>query len=549
MASKNLPEPKLTYLIHFPTFLLIIGYPIFWLEMYWGNAKGGRTSPIAALLALAFLTTLIWNPRNHLRLLSQRAGKVFLETELFNKIFLILVTGLTLFLLGIALWAAFLPLHLPQELDAINYHYALPRQHLILKSFAHIRWSSADLWPLPIQFALAPYWFVTELPNKVPQFLYGMGLLLVLIRLARRFSVNPFIGVLMLSAILGSHGFGIQMGTAMIDVVICYLFLAALDSFIQGHWLLGLWETAFVFWAKPLFPIQFLLIIGFLWLLKKIFCSLAFRHWTWDFRNEIPAVFSTTFRKRKHRVVFGFLLLSLFIGGPFLGKSLYYSGTPFYPWGVGKFMIREIDQNSSQWQSLVNAAQNLLNVRDSYGHGRSLIAFVHHFWRIAVPESGVNNKYDYPLGLVYLLMLGPFLIFLGQALSKKCLPFLPLVVIGYWLIWWLGSQQSRFLFVPLCLMFLTTLTNMPKVSRVFLACLIVAVGLNISSVLRAHRRDLGLSREEVLRESDKELLNMTRAYLQHGRKDVVSVADPEIAYAGFPVLVAPQRLPYVLSIK
>ena len=31
--------------------------------------------------------------------------------------------------------------------------------------------------------------------------------------------------------ILGSHHFGIQMGTAMLDIIICYLFLAALDSF------------------------------------------------------------------------------------------------------------------------------------------------------------------------------------------------------------------------------------------------------------------------------------------------------------------------------
>src|SRR5882672_6699659 len=83
---------------------------------------------------------------------------------------------LALAILVTSFLAALLPPHLMQEVDALNYHYSLPRQHLIRGSFAHLRWSTADLWPLPLQFALSPYWFMTELPNKVPQFFFLAGL-------------------------------------------------------------------------------------------------------------------------------------------------------------------------------------------------------------------------------------------------------------------------------------------------------------------------------------------------------------------------------------
>lgn len=106
-----------------------------------------------------------------------------------------------------------LPPHVPPEFDALNYHYTLPRQHLITGSFAHLKWSVADLWLLPFQFSLAPYWFSTVLPNKVPQFIFMLGLWAVVFRLAQRFSPTNGIaaGVLALLAVIGSHGFSIPI--------------------------------------------------------------------------------------------------------------------------------------------------------------------------------------------------------------------------------------------------------------------------------------------------------------------------------------------------
>ena len=46
-----------------------------------------------------------------------------------------------------------------------------------------------------------------------------------------------------------------------------------------------------------------------------------------------------------------------------------------------------------------------------------------HLWLIAVPEEELNNKYDYPVGLVYLIASGLFffliVIFSGNA-SPSC---------------------------------------------------------------------------------------------------------------------------------
>ena len=74
---------------------------------------------------------------------------------------------------------------LPQEYDALHYHMGIPRQHLLHQSLSWLNWSSADLWPMPVQFGMAPYWFVTEYPQKVIQWFFAVGVFLVLVQLVR----------------------------------------------------------------------------------------------------------------------------------------------------------------------------------------------------------------------------------------------------------------------------------------------------------------------------------------------------------------------------
>src|SRR3989338_4436507 len=109
---------------------------------------------------------------------------------------MVLAGGVAFLILLCSLYAASLPPHLVQESDALNYHYTLPRQHLVLNSFQHITWSSADLFLLPLQFALSPYWFAAGLPNKLPQFIFLIGIIAMVASLVKHFGANKFSVVL-----------------------------------------------------------------------------------------------------------------------------------------------------------------------------------------------------------------------------------------------------------------------------------------------------------------------------------------------------------------
>src|SRR3990167_8324901 len=83
-----------------------------------------------------------------------------------------------------------------------------------------------------------------------------------------------------------------------------------------------------------------------------------------------------------------FCIVSFVVAGPFVAKSLYYAGTPLFPFGVGALAINQsIDKNSLEWRSLVRKTQEVLATKDQYGSGRSLLEFLRHFWLIAVPEK------------------------------------------------------------------------------------------------------------------------------------------------------------------
>ena len=98
-------------------------------------------------------------------------------------------------------------------------------------------------------------------------------------------------------------------------------------------------------------------------------------------------------------------------------------------------------------------------------------------------------------------------------------------------------------------MFIVIINMQKYSSKILLAMLALAMGLNFLSVTRAHQKDFGFKREEVLRVEDRQVFIMSQKYLQQGRHDVVPTENHEMAFAQFPVIVAPERLPYVLAIN
>jgi len=551
MENKSILREDYLKISHLPTILLVLGYICYWIELYFIRKQNGLTSPLASILfILIFMLTLILNRK---RILKSLTGFIngYKHEQKFTKYSLILFLCIIAFILIIVFYAHLLPPHLSQEYDALNYHISLPRQHLILGSFRHIAWSSADLFPLPVDFALAPYWFVSELPNKFPQFLFLLGLVFVSVNLVRRFSGNNFASIcLIIIAIFGSHFIGIQMGTAMLDIVLSYLFLAALDSLLAGNTLNSAAEFTFFLWSKSFQPFQVLFVLFVTIALFIIYKKIGIRDISWGFDNTVNSESKQKFIRAFKETLIFVILFSVVIAAPFLIKSTYRSGTPLFPFAPGILNLnKNIDKNSESWKSILESSKAYTKVKDNYGYGISLISFIRHFWLIAVPERGVNNKYDYPVGLVYLLFLGPFLYLLFASFKKKQFAILPLLVISFWISWWFGSQQTRFLYIPILLMMVVVSSALKLKSRIFIMAVTIALMLNAVSVLRVHKNDLGLSRIAVLRAKDIQIMQMNKEYLKDKSLQTVCLDYYDIAYARFPVFVIKESLPWVLYAK
>jgi hypothetical protein len=442
---------------------------------------------------------------------------------IFLRIIFPLGVLLGLVYLAVGLYASLLPPHLIQESDALMYHIAIPRQHLLHHSFAHLTWSVPDLFLLPLDYALSPFELATTWPNKLIQFFFFAGclacvfhLIYILSNYSRR---RAILGVL---AVMACHAVAIQVGSAMLDLVMLYCFLAFIHSLFLGRWALAAIELAFFFWSKSFIPFQMMvmgIIIGIIlfWALKKGFVC-----------RELPVP-----NPQGRKILMGvFGAASLVIALPQLIKSFYYTGALFYPFGAG--VLSPLVQNTpAHWHAILQRAADCLSEKDAYGHGRSLAAFIKHFWLLAVPEKGVNNTFDYPVGLVYLLVLGPFFSHVFSSLKSRKLPVLSLLVLVWWLTWWFGSQQSRFLLVPICLMIILTISFLPKISRVLIVLIIMTLGVETISLVNANRHDWGKPFIKILRDKDKRLLELKPPA---GRSEIeLDFAD--VAFAAVPVNV------------
>ncbi len=535
VEGRNISKEIKGGLTHFPTWLLLIGYAVYWLELYVFNRHNGLTSPLATVIAVGLLGILVKRES----MVIYHGWKLFFENfnrqSLLTKFFLaagMLVGAVTL---GCGFYASLFPPHLLQEYDVLHYHLTVPRQHLISGTFAHIPWSAADFFYLPLDYALAPFWLVTALPNKFPQFIFMLGLIAVAVRLGKEFDEFDFLsGMMIIFCILGSHSVGIQMGTAMLDITGCYLLLAALHSFLKKDVFLCVVEAAFYIWSKSFIPPMMVLIVL---LMGSIFVLLRMGGpvkigWVHAERYEN---FAQKYRGIFGKVVGGFFLLSLLVGGPFVLKSLYYTGTPAYPFGVGIFPRQAYwDENAGVWPAIKRNAHDLVTTKDEYGHGRSSKAFLEHFWLIAVPEQNVNNSFDYPIGLIYLLCLAPFLFILFAAFSRREFLILPVFAAGFWVVWWFASQQSRFLYVLMVLMMVIVVAVKKFRSPVFMLCIFLAMIFTCFSIIRANKADWGKSSYEVIREKDKQLLWLSR---ESDKIHPLEVESADVAFADFPVTI------------
>lgn len=503
MACCRTPQQVIIPISHLPTAMLVIGTFVYWVELFAVNLPGGHTSWLAWGL-WAFLGCVV-------------ISQTKFRTQFKPSLMLGILGLLAIIYLAIVFFAALLPPHLVQEFDVINYHYMIPRQHLILQSFAHIPWSVADLFLLPLDYALSPFWLATSLPNKFPQFIFFLGVLALAFQIVYMQTSRVLTAAIATVAVMALHMVAIQAGTAMLDMVMLYCVLASIHSLMKGRYAIAAIEWAFFFWSKSFIPPM--IIVIFIAIL--VLCSVANR-----FRFSFENIYAPIFIAWKKMVLI-FILATCVIALPHLVKSMYYTGTVLYPFGLNKNLV-SITYEPERWQWIVKRTQDSLGMKDAYGYGRSVLDFIKHFWLIAVPEKGVNNAFDYPVGLVYLLVIGPFVLSFINGIRARKVPLLSCFIIIWWVLWFMGSQQTRFLLIPMCLMIVVAFVYLTNVSRLLIALLMGCILLEIFSLRNAHQADWGKSSIEVLRPKDQDLLFNPRY-----KKDNIILAEPDVAFANF----------------
>ena len=533
---------------HIPTLMLIIGYPVYWAMLLSRQAASGITSPICWWVFAFFVLFVVLRERKAIAEGMVEFINFYRAQQIAVKFFWWVGAGIGFLILSFAFLASLHPPHLMQESDVMNYHMSLPRQHLILGSFAHIPWSADDFFFLPIDFALAPFWFVSALPNKLPQFIFFLGIIGVIVSLTQWLKRGALTASLVcVFAFLGSHGHGVQMGTGMLDLTVCYLFLALVDSLFRRQKWLFITEFTFFIWAKSLVALQVFILLIMLWLIYQVLRRVGINQVMFDFQKTITALEVKEIRNFLRKAIVGIVLLSLCVAGPFLVKSLYYTGTPFFPVGFGFFKNHPgIAENSVAWESLTRSAQFLTNSISRDGYGRSILDFITHFWALAVPDVGVNNAFDYPMGLSYLIFLGPFMFLLIRSLMNKEVPIIPWLIVSYWILWWLSVRETRHLYAPVILMFIVSAVSMKVWSKIFFGVLAAAMVFNALNVYRAHQPYFFKTSKAVIRAEDLWLAEYSQQYHRQKRSDMVELQQFEVAFALFPVVVRMEYLPHVI---
>ncbi|MGZ3721141.1 MAG: hypothetical protein ACXWR1_22495, partial [Bdellovibrionota bacterium] len=154
---------------------------------------------------------------------------------------------------------ALMPPHLPQEYDAINYQMGIPRQLLVRGNLGQIEWAVTDLWPMAMQWGMAPLSSAFSFQNKFPQFFFTLGAAAGLYRIPRQLFPNlepRLFLTLPLFAIMGAHGVVTQIGSGMMDLPALYLLLLCICAVLSERWCVVAISLAVYAASKSFHPFQ-----------------------------------------------------------------------------------------------------------------------------------------------------------------------------------------------------------------------------------------------------------------------------------------------------
>ncbi len=504
-------------LAYFPTLLWFLGFLEFHIQiLFFGPTQ--HATGVSVYLSL--LCALFFAIKKYPNI---RADFNKIRSEVISApiwFWLLLVITILIVLMGG--FESRLPPHLIQERDAINYHMTIPYQHLLQGSLAHLKWSVADLWPMSIQFGLTPAWTMTRHFQKFPQYIFSVWSLWLAISLGRRLYPHSYLGWIPALAVFTTHGVSMWFGNATLELVNFYFLLAFVHSFFISPWIAALHLALFA--TAKVINIFF---VGFSCVMITTFYFFTQKELLYLFIKKNIRIFLIAF-------VFALILLSRS-----MWVSLERVGTPVFPFAPCLFSSFPGCQGPLLKESLY-AAELMVRARDGFGvatAGRNLTGFLTHLWKVSVPDWGsTTNEFVHPLGMAWVLwVILAFAHLWGWIKKKQALGFYFILAISFWGIWWLGSQQARWLIPTLFLGWLGTSHLQKKIHPLLLGILITAsASFSLISLVRAYGwaqndpsvRLLATSEEIEAQEKSKLVWDPKTGYITS--EEILYVSEPVI---------------------
>lgn len=387
----------------------------------------------------------------------------------------VLLRTLVIFLGGTMQWP-----YGGSEADALHYHLVLPRVYMEQHSMAPLTWSIPDKYPLLLHMvSLAGFAVIGPLFAKTLALFAYMGSLLLVFRMSVRFAPRPW-PLLAAAAFGGVPAMVIQAGTAMIDLLTLFFLLAALEGILRHR------ETgdraaffvaalaAGVVAASRAFTVAHAVLLAILF---------HFAH-----RSERGTCLS---RLRRTALFLGCVAI-LYL--PWVIRAQILTGNPVYPLGFRWLGGEGLD---------AARAAGLESVAVAYGAGKGVLAAFLVPWNLTFRFA----PFDYPVGPIILAWL-PIVLFFSPWKSMR---LLMLAMTAYAVVWFAGSQQTRYLYFSISLFFVfvaaatARVANMSRaVGTLCIALLVANIGLSCLQAYRQYARGwdrllTGESKESYLR--------------------------------------------------
>lgn len=348
------------------------------------------------------------------------------------------------------------------EADVLHYHLLLPRLYLAQHSMSPLNWSIPDKYPLLLHMLfMAGMPLAGPLFAKTVVFSAYLGSQFLVYRLARR--IASFDCALCAAAVFGGvPALVIQAGTAMIDPLTLFLSLAAVEGALQyrkehgyGALILSALATGALASSRSFMIVYALFFTGLFFLLAP------------------GAPHASRAELGKRFILYAALVLAVYVPWPLRAWRL--TGNPFFPLAAHWFGGNGLN---------VARVAALDAVRYSYGFGKGVRSAFLLPWNLTFR----SKAFDYPVGPVFL----GFLPLLFAFCRGKEIRFLSVALAGYTILWFEGSQQTRYLYFSLAIFLVMLACALDRVDARFRGgtrVLLFLLGLNVVlSCVQAQRQ-------------------------------------------------------------